>query len=245
MSSSLAAYEQRLHHMRGQLDTHPGILTLTDQECERDLFLLWQIRFSAHGPKMTERVSNSLRATGQACLDTGLREIGEHLLEHANEERGHDSWMVDDLYVCCEIWNRTARRYLSPENLLAWPTLPSTRAYRSYFDLTEQHYPQGMVAIANEIERLSLIIGPPLVANARKLIDPEGNGFSFALSHVEVDQHHVVEDTKHLSILLEERPTEADQLAKIGNGALESYIGFINECLTLARTDLLMEHHGL
>nr|MDT0663906.1 hypothetical protein [Micromonospora sp. DSM 115978] len=119
------------------------------------------------------------------------------------------------------------------------PPLAATLDYvELHRETIEGERPFGQVAIEYEIERLSTVVGPRILAAAKRFIGPDGEGYSFIADHVELDQGHTTFNRRQLAGVLAQRPDDLGYLIQVGSRALDTYVTFLVECLLLARGDL-------
>jgi len=107
----------------------------------------------------------------------------EYLLRHAEEERTHWRWVLDDL---------NATDY-SVKNLRDLPPHPTCQAYIGLNYYVAEHVPVARLAIAAVLEGIGAVHGETY---GRKLLQTVGlrkEQASFFLSHAETDKTHIVE----------------------------------------------------
>lgn len=232
-------YEPALAEARSLLGSHEALRELLAPECSPELFHLWMIRFSGHGVRMTERVSEWIGAAGRRCTLTGMPELGRNLCAHARAEAGHEVMMMDDARVLVDKWNRSARLPLDAEELITAPPLESARRYAALHDeVIAGDRPYGQVAIEFEIERMSVVIGPQFLEQCHRLLGSTGS--TFIAEHVELDQGHTAFNERQLADVIE-AGADVEFLVATGVRAIETYVSFMEECLVLARRDLELE----
>ncbi len=194
------------------------------------------IYFSALGVGMTEPVEGWIRRAGQATEALGATTLGKALQGHARAEADHHLLMIDDLGRLCDRWNTRYRPSLQPQMLLssAWPD--SVRRYRAlHEDVIAGAEPFAQIAIENEIEMLSVAIGPGLLGNVERLLGHEVLGeLSFLTGHVELDVGHTKFNRRQLAAFLDERPFALDALVAAGIAALDAYLDFVSDCVARA-----------
>lgn len=231
-------YEPPLAPARNAFMTEPGVQRLLADDSPADLFRFFLIRYSAHGVRMTEQVESWIHRAGDRCSELGLDDLGRSLRSHARSEGGHEKLMENDARLLAEQWNTAHGARLDAEELLAGSPLYSTRKYvQLHEDVITSPRPYCQVAIEYEIERLSVVIGPAVVAKCG--VELGGSGFSFLAEHVELDKGHTAFNERQLRLLLEQDDAALEPLVETGRAALRCYLGFVSECIELAEADLL------
>jgi heme oxygenase-like protein len=107
--------------------------------------------------------------------------IKEYLLQHAEEERAHWRWVLDDL---------RSTGYAGPDPRTTFPH-PTCEAYISFNDRIAERMPIARIAIATVLEGIGAHVGAS--SYARKLLETLGlapEQASFFLSHGETDKVH-------------------------------------------------------
>lgn len=242
MGNILDAYEAAVAETRRTLQDDPAIRKAVAPDSPKDLFWLYMIRFSAHGVRMTESVTSWISRAGDRCVDLGRDELGRALRAHARSEAGHEKLMDNDARLLVKEWNETHPSVLDAGTLLDSPALYSARKYiQLHEDVIAGPKPYCQIAIEYEIERLSVVLGPPVLARCS---DTLGNsGYSFLAEHVELDQGHTAFNERQLERLLEADESDLVDLVETGQRALETYRIFLAECVALAEIDLA-RHDG-
>ncbi|MBL7498106.1 hypothetical protein I6A84_42275 [Frankia sp. CNm7] len=234
---AFAAYEAGVTPARQAVEYHPGLRGLLADDGDPRLFHAWMLRYSVHGVHMTRPVEGWISTAGDHCAEIGLADLGRALRAHARAESGHEQMMITDARYLAT--HPAGRDGIDLEALFAAPPLASALDYiELHHDTIEGTRPYGQVAIEYEIERLSTAIGPTVLVAARRFIGPDGAGYSFVADHVELDQGHTTFNRRQLTGVLTERPDDLEYLVATGTRALRTYLGFLTECLDLARADL-------
>ncbi|HEY3870075.1 MAG TPA: hypothetical protein VGM10_17050 [Actinocrinis sp.] len=237
MGNILDAYEAAVTTARRALSEDPAIQEAVSPDSPADLFRLYMIRFSAHGVKMTESVTSWISRAGDRCVELGREELGRALRAHARSEAGHEKLMENDTRLLVEAWNRSHAAQLDADELLNVPTLYSARKYiQLHEDVIAGPRPYAQIAVEFEIERLSVVVGPQVLARCAQTLDD--GGYSFLAEHVELDQGHTAFNERQLSRLLEADDSDLVGLVETGQEALKWYQAFLAECSALAKTDL-------
>ena len=228
-------YEPHIAAARARLGSDPGIRALCDPGIEPRLLERFLIQYTALGVRMTEPVEGWIRRAGARCAALGLEEVGQKLVSHARHEAGHHLLMVNDTRHLVERWNARHRgdEALDADALLGQAPPPPVLAYvKLHEDTIASDMPEGQVAIEYEIERLSLEIGAPFVANCQRVLGADiMKGMTFVTEHVELDEGHTVLNERMLGRLLSMRPEGAQALAHTGAEALRIYGSFLVSCL--------------
>lgn len=168
-----------------------------------------------------ERAANKCRALGYTTL-------GDFLAVHAVEEVGHDKMMERDALGL-------AHFYLDKFGSLPVPKFSSPGLLNYYYlheQVIESDYPYGQLAIEYEIEKLSIVWGPQLLAVIKASLGDEClEHLSFLKSHIAFDAVHTIQNKKVLSDFLEQYPDTLPLMIKSGNDALAAYSQFIKDCI--------------
>ncbi|MCC6915420.1 MAG: iron-containing redox enzyme family protein [Rhodospirillaceae bacterium] len=109
--------------------------------------------------------------------------IKEYLLQHAEEERTHWRWVLDDL---------TSTGYAGP-NLRASLPHPTTQAYISFNESTAQRHPFARLAIACVLEGIGAHYGQSEVRQLLGKLGLSPKQATFFVSHGETDKVHAEE----------------------------------------------------
>lgn len=229
-------YEPPLAPARRSFDEDAAILRLRGSDDE-DLFRLFMIRFCAHGVRMTEQVSSWISRAGERCAELGRTELGAALKAHARSEAGHEKMMESDARLMCGEWNRGHSARIDPDALLESAPLYATRKYvELHEEVIAGSRPWCQLAVEFEIERLSLVLGPNLLAKCVSVLTDDS--YSFLAEHVELDKGHTAFNERQLAGLLREDDADLVALVETGRRALHTYREFIAECVELAEADL-------
>ncbi len=232
-------YEQALEPARRQFADDPAVRLIQDPAIGISHLEAFFICWSALGVAMTEPVEGWIRRAGEACVRVGgpgVDELGSALQKHAKAEADHHLLMIDDLQRLCARRNAAGRATPRPGELLAlaWPE--SAHRYRTlHEDAIAGPEPYAQIAIENEIELLSILVGPPLLANARALLGEDiTDDLTFLTGHVTLDVGHTTFNRRQMVQFLDERPSALDALVAAGTEALDVYRAFIAHCVFLA-----------
>ncbi len=232
-------YEDAVEPARRRFADDPAVRLLQDRSVGAAHLESFFIHWSALGVAMTEPVEGWIRRAGEACArlgGPGLDALGVALQKHARTEADHHLLMIDDLYRLCRRRRAAGRTAPVPEELLGLSRPEPTRRYR---DLHEEVIagcaPYAQIAIENEIEMLSVVLGPPLLANARALLGEDViEDLSFLDDHISLDVGHTKFNRRQLAAFLGERPDALDALVEAGSRALDAYRDFLAHCVDVS-----------
>jgi hypothetical protein len=236
LAVSVESYEHAVTPARARFRAAPAVRRIQDPEIGPQGLHAFLIYFSALGVGMTEPVEGWIRRAGQATESLGATTLGKALQGHARAEADHHLLMIDDLGRLCDRWNARYRPDLHRQPLLdsEWPD--SVHRYRGlHEDVIAGAEPYAQIAIENEIEMLSVAVGPGLLANVERLLGPDVLAdLSFLTGHVELDVGHTKFNRRQLAAFLDERPFALDALVAAGIAALDAYLEFIGDCVARA-----------
>jgi hypothetical protein len=229
-------YEPHVLSARSLLDTDPALCRLLEPSIPPVLLERFLIEWFSRAAYLTEPVDGWIRSTGQRCIETGLEKLGQALITHAKHEAGHHLMMVEDVRHLVRRWNERRTPALEVERLLSQHPTDAMRAYRQLHEDTIQgELPAGQVAIELEIENLSVVLGPRLLAQVERVLGPEHlQGLSFLQEHVALDVGHTALNLRMMEELLQLMPESAPELGRIGAQALDIYLRFLGDCLETA-----------
>ena len=234
-------YEPLVSEGRRLLSEHPTMVALLDPHMDPKVLERFLIQFCAMGAQMTEPVESWIRRAGERTRAlSGLERVGELLMQHAKHEAGHHLLLMADARSLAKSWNARHGQTLDVEALLASPATPAINRYVELHETTiESDLPYGQVAIELEIERMSMTFGPQQIALCKRLLGPEiMKCLSFIEEHVDLDVGHTAYNRRLIAMLLEKHPDAAPRLARLGTRAIETYIEFFGECLTVAQREV-------
>ena len=231
-------YVPKVASARQRLETDAALAKLLDPKIEAKKLHLFAIQWCAHGVHTTAPVDSWIRRAGEACAAMGLTEVGSLLRDHARHEAGHESMMIHDAHCLVAQWNRRYPEPLNAERILAQKPLATTQRYAELHEETiAGDAPFAQIAIELEIERMSTILGPPLMAQFHARLGDEIAGeLTFIPEHIVLDVGHTHYNTKLLEMCLSKRPEAATRLALTGSSALHAYLDFLGECFSTAET---------
>jgi hypothetical protein len=232
-------YEPHVAVARQLLEEDPKLRRLLDPQSDPAVLELFLIHFSSLGVNHTQYVEQWMRTAGRRCLELGLGDLGEALIRHAKYESGHDRLMEQDTRVLVDRWNRRGGVQLDADALLSRPpSAGGTEIISLVESVVNGPRPQLLVAIDLEIERMSIVVGPPMLEQFTRTLGPDiSEGLTFLEEHVTLDQGHTVFNNKQVEGLLQLRPQDARALAETGSAAIRAYVHFIGDCIDLAVSD--------
>ena len=125
------------------------------------------------------------------CAAAASRLTDEHahvryfLYDHMMEEKGHESWVANDLGVVGVPFD-DVRKYAPSNAILA------LNGY-NYWSADRRH-PCSVLGMLYALEVIASVYGGPIAAAIKESLLLEGDrGISFISSHVEMDAEHMVE----------------------------------------------------
>ena len=234
MSGAYHEYQVQLASSRDRFDRSPAARTLVCAETSPVLLEAFFLYFSALGVQMTAPVEAWIHRAGLRCMDLGYSSLGSALMAHSRHEAGHDALMARDARGLATRWNNLHEdAAIDVEALLV--EAPSVAVLR-YIELHESVLsgpaPFAQLAIELEIEALSVRLGAPVLDNlATQLGPPFVKELSFLTEHVAIDSAHTAFNERQLARFLDADSSALVPLVEAGRRALESYGGFLGECL--------------
>lgn len=242
MGAKMDEYEAELKDSRQRFIDDPAISPLFSPECEDRLFARWMLRYNAHGIHMTHDVERWISSAGERCGELGMDQLEKALKAHSRAEAGHDRMMVADTHAIANWWRERYGEPVDADGLLARPPLATAAFYARFHEqVIAGPTPFAQLAIEYEIERLSVTIGPVLLATCERVFHPDASCYSFLAEHVELDAGHTAFNQRQLGGVLAASPGALSTMIETGKAALASYAAFMAECLDLARGDLESE----
>jgi hypothetical protein len=236
MSALETTYLPLVAGSRARLDSDPRLRALLGPEIAPDRLHWFLMQFSAWGIRVTTPVEGWIRRAGQRCIALGYAELGQALGGHAKNEAGHEGLFLRDLHYLVDRWNASHALQVTAEQFLEAPPVP---AIQRYIDVHEDGIagdePYVQIAIELEVERMTPILGPPLVAQCKRVLGPEiVKGLSFVEEHVSVDVGHTNFNERQIARFMEANPHTASALGRAGAIALNAYVDFLGDCLDAA-----------
>lgn len=232
-------YEAGVADARRRFAEDPAVRLIQDPSIGASHLEAFFIYYSALGVAMTEPVEGWIRRAGEACVRVGgpgVEKLGTALQKHARAEADHHLLMIEDMRRLCARREAAGRVAPDPDELLALPWPDSAQRYRTmHEDVIAGPTPYAQIAVENEIEMLSVGVGPGLLANAQALLgDDVLEDLTFLTDHVELDVGHTKFNRHQMAAFLNERPDAVDALVGAGAAALDAYRAFIADCVSLA-----------
>jgi hypothetical protein len=229
-------YESGVAPARRRFAEHPAVRLIQSRAMGAEHLEAFFIHWNAAGVAMTEPVEGWIRRAGQACErlgGPGVGTLGVALQKHAKAEADHHLLMIADLRRLCARRAAAGRLAPDPDALLAQPWPEPARRYRQlHEEVIAGPAPYAQIAIENEIEMLSVVVGPPLLQNARALLgDDVIEDLSFLDDHITLDVGHSKFNRRQLTAFLDERPDAVDALVAAGSRALDAYRDFLTHCV--------------
>ncbi len=229
-------YAPRIARAREMIKSAPIVDRLLAPDVEPKVLERFLIEYCSLGVQITEPVERWIARSGERCIALGLTDIGTALASHAAHEADHHLMFIEDTKKLVARWNARHGQELDANALIG---RGATRAMQHYIQLHEEtivsNTPFAQVAIELEIERLSVVLLPDLLAQFKRVLGPEVlASLSFLGEHAALDVGHTHLNTRMMDTLLTQRPESAADLARVGAEALFIYMAFFEECWGLA-----------
>lgn len=139
--------------------------------------------------------------------------VARLLAKKAEEERGHEGWILADLRALgCEV-----------SEPVRWQVAPAVAAYVAWHDFVIEHQAEAILGAAYVLERLSE--GASRVATRLAAAGVPPDGFSFMRGHAEVDASHVDELRQLLPVITDTRAVAHVRLSAQVTAA--AYLGLL------------------
>jgi len=159
--------------------------------------------------------SVSFATAGANCLRREKwQEAGEYLIHHANDEKSHYNWIVDDA------------RAFGGLNRDTSPPVASI-SYVAFNYYVAHEFPPARLAIASFLEGVAAKVGPDYIPLLISCLNKDTEHFSFFTSHVETDEKHIVEIENVVS-RLQLRPCDWDWMNLAVQTAADLYKDIYN-----------------
>lgn len=243
MDLSLARYEVALRRERSAFESSELLTYIPLEECSADLFHLWNIRWSAHGVRMVEKVEHWIDWAGRRTIQIGMSTLGSSLRAHAAAQAGHGHLLAADARMLVKDWNERAAIQLDADELIGSSPLHSALGYiELHDDVVDSGRAYCQIAIEYEIERAWALAGPAILRRCADVL--EGRGYGFMADHLVVEPDYTIFNQRQLQVLLEYDDDALTPLVTAGRRALRCYRDFVFECLELARMDLERERRA-
>jgi hypothetical protein len=216
---------------RARLTQDPRLQALLGADVPPARLHWFLMQFSAWGIQMTEPVEGWIRRAGDRCQAMGHAELGRALCAHAKNEAGHEGMFMQDLEYLVARWNAGQGQPVTADQFL---DRPQPRSVARYIDVHEQAIAgqaYAQIAIEYEVERMTPILGPPLVAQCVRVLGPDIlQGLQFVREHVAVDVGHTTFNERQISRFMAAQPHTVPVLAHAGARALHAYVDFLGDC---------------
>ena len=124
--------------------------------------------------------SSSSFGLAGTMVDSRYHEIRDYLMEHAEEEKEHWTWIINDLYTSG--YNGVDPREMFPSK--------ATQAYISYAMFIAHKHPVSRLAMGFVLEDLSGNFGAQYGNKAAEILGLTRDQVSFSVQHGELDQGH-------------------------------------------------------
>jgi hypothetical protein len=236
MSALESTYVPLVATARKRLNEDPRLHTLLSPGIEPARLHWCLMQFSAWGIRITQPVEGWITRAGTRCNQLGYGDLGRALIAHAKNEAGHEGMFMSDLHYLVDSWNAKYESKVTAQQFL---DAPSTASMTRYIDVHERgissEQPYVQIAIELEVERMTPILGPPLVKQCVEVLGPEiVKGLSFVQEHVAVDVGHTTFNERQIARFMDAHPHTAVVLGTAGAIALEAYVDFLGDCLDAA-----------
>lgn len=156
------------------------------------------------------RTSPWLARASQLAADPLVAQL---LARKAEEERGHEGWILSDLQALGFDVSEPGR----------WPVAPAVAAYLAWHDFAIEEQAEAVLGAAYVLERLSECASGVATRLAVAGVPP--GGFSFMRGHAEVDVTHVRELRQVLHVVTDERAVAHVRLS--GQVTAAAYLGLL------------------
>ncbi|MBB2913310.1 hypothetical protein FHS43_004608 [Streptosporangium becharense] len=244
----MTQYEMALESDRRRLIDDPAVAQVLSPSCDERSFVRWMLRHSAYGAHMTHDAERWISAPA-----------AQHGLPGANEQHGLPDTdgsrepartrapaagygrMLADARATAAWW---AERFseagaLDTDALLATAPPASVAFYtRLRENVISGPLPFAQLAIWYEVERLSVTVGPALVANCRRIFGADRACYAFLAERVEFGADYTAFRRRQVDAALTASPSTLDVMIKTGKTALAAYASLMTECWELAQADL-------
>jgi len=242
--SVFEAYERRLASSRERFVSAASAREVANGSIgpePLEIFLMW---FTALGQHMARPVAGWLRRAGERCQQLGAAELGKALVRHAGRAEGQDQALRDGARSLVKRWNgRRGEAPIDTGRLLgALPTAGVRRYVELHRRVTGGPAPWGQIAIEYEVERLSTTWCGAFVRTCLRTL---GQDLRPCLPFLEEDEVRPPDAARssfraeQLDRFLRERPEALEDLAPAGEGALDAYAEYLDDCLWLTRSEAL------
>lgn len=237
-SFKVKSYEQGIREARQRFTWQEPLHVLLSPLTSRNLTELFLLYFCALNTRLVAPIAAYLELAGRHCDELGYPEAASFLLQHAEEERGHEVWAFEDTHRIVRHWNRRHRvsRLDADSLLLVHKNIQAVSDYHALHDaVAKSHAPYAMAAIGYEIERLSVKWGPLLMLQTFFKTGPFlAFRLNFVGRHVQEDRLHHPVNVAFLKTFIRNHPETLPDFLRAGEQTLDAYATFLRECVALA-----------
>ena len=206
------------------------------------LIELYLIYFSSVGAEMVKHADVWLTNWGHGLKKAGFEKLGNHLIEHAKEETGHDRWHQNDVKYLVTYYNKKYGTSLQVSEILAQGNINCVQRYtKAYGEVLKSHKLYGSVGMLYETEIMTFTLAPQLIGYCVQELGFEiMRGLSFLRGHIVSDVGHVQENAEQLHEVLEADGTKEvlQEIVKYGEETVDIYIDYFEEVMKLAKASL-------
>lgn len=187
------AIKQKLEYGHATMDQLENHIEKAIQGFEKDNLFIDKIDANELGIEYYHRIllgvfhqvfrSSSSFALASASLGERNQIAKDYLLHHAEEEKTHWVWILNDL---------AGTGYKGPDPRTLHPHY-TTQGYFSYAMFLGSHFPMGRLCMAAVLEGISGSLGPKYGPRVMTLLKIKPEFMQFFKSHGELDQGHTQE----------------------------------------------------
>lgn len=207
------------------------------QDVEPVLMNLFLVFWSAGNAGLTEPIEGYLAEAARNAGSKGAAQLSHFLEHHAEEEKGHNLWALDDVRALTDRWNQDHPAMRLDADVLIQRRF--TPAVKKYHFLHEKYVrgddPWGELAIDLEIELMAVKYGENFIQNCVRTLGGDAlQLLSFLRLHVEADQGHSEENVRFMASFESEHPEHLPVMLEAGREGLESYGDYLEETMAFA-----------
>ncbi|GAA2884489.1 hypothetical protein GCM10010517_47870 [Streptosporangium fragile] len=240
----MAQYETALEADRRRLIDDPAVAQVLLPTCDERPFARWMLRHNAYSTHMTHEaerwVSGAGERYGTPAPDEPDKadEPGRALRAPSRKKPGYDR-MIANARAVAAWWSERFGETLDIDALLTTAPPASVEFYaRLRENVISGPAPSAQLAIWYEIERLSVTVGPALLANCRRVFGTNAACYDFLAERVRLGADCTALKRRQLDAALTRSPSALDTMIKTGKTALAAYASLMTECWELAQADL-------
>ncbi|MBO4271860.1 hypothetical protein [Microbispora triticiradicis] len=244
MEEALHGYEAALEAERRLVTEERHLARLLSPDCDDSLFARWFLRFGAHSLYLTRYDGWWLPGERRRY---GRSEPGPSEKTPDADRPGHESesMQVGSVRATADWWRDRHGERLDVDVLLRMPPLAGAEFYvRLCENVVHGPAPCCGAAIAYEVGRCLVTIGPALLANCRRVFGGDSGCFDFLAVQTGRHGDHLKSWRRHLESCLTDHPALLRRMVDTGKTALVCFAVFLAECWDLARADLEMDGGG-